>query len=211
MLPDRLTAYCFLLPIIGVLLGERAAAGYLWDWANGFGFAAFAGLIYLSLQGRQSNLQLTHKHFSYAVIALVAAHIIALLLIDSLVLEYLLPGAPIYMWSGVLALLLLLFIVISAVPGNRKRSFRDVYAFRRWHKPLSWVLIACVAYHVIGSGFYIRSPLQWFAIALLLGPLFIPARFNERINLRAYSPVGFLACGIAVSAVLSVALNWPLR
>ncbi|MEM8498517.1 MAG: hypothetical protein AAF542_10880 [Pseudomonadota bacterium] len=208
-MPDRFTAYCLLLPVAGVLLGERAAAGWLWDWANGFGFAAFGGLIYLSLQGRKSNLQLTHKDFSYAVIVLLAAHVILLLLKDSLVLDYVLPGAPMYMWSGVLALLLLLFIVISAVPGYRKCSFYDGYAFRRWHKPLSWVLIACAAYHIVGTGFYIRTPLQYFAIALLLGPLFIPARFNDHVNITTYSPLGFLTAGVAASALLSVTLNWP--
>ncbi len=211
MLPDRFTAYCFLLPIVGVLLGERAAAGWLWDWANGFGFATLGGLVYLSLQGRRSNLQLTHKNFSYAVIALLAAHIVVLLLIDSLVLDYVMPGAPLYMWSGVLALLLLLFIVISAVPGNRKRSFYDGYAFRRWHKPLSWLLIASVIYHLVGSGFYIRSLPQWFALALLFTPLLVPKEYDGRVALRAYSPLGFLTAGIAASALLSISLNWPLQ
>lgn len=211
MLPDRFSLYCFLLPVTGVLLGDRHAAGWLWDWANGFGFAAFGGLIYLSLQGRQRNLQLTHKYFSYVVIALLAVHIGMLLALDYLVLDYVLPGAPLYMWSGVLALTLLLFIVISAIPGNRKRSYRDLSAFRRWHKPLSWLLIATVVYHLIGSGFYIRSPLQWFALGLLLCPLLLPAKYNDCVQLKAYSPLSFLIAGIATSAVLAGALNWPLQ
>ncbi|MFK7731428.1 MAG: hypothetical protein AB8B48_07375 [Pseudomonadales bacterium] len=208
-MPDRLASYCFLLPIAGVLLGDKIAAGWLWDLANGFGFAAFAGLIYLSVQGKQRKLQLTHKYFSYTVTALLMAHVLMLLIMDTVVIEYLLPGAPLYMWAGTLALFLMFFIVLSALPNTRNLSFNGLDSFRAWHKPLSWLLIATATYHIIGSGLYIRTPAQWLAVILLLAPLLIPEKYNSRIGLRAYSPLSFLGMGVVASGLLSLALNWP--
>ncbi len=180
----------------------------MWDLANGFGFAALAGLIYLSVQGRQRKLQQIHKHFSYAVTIMVAAHVLILLSTDAVVINYVLPGAPLYMWAGTLALFLLIFIVLSSVPGNRKRCFNELEGFRAWHKPLSWLLIASVVYHIIGSGFYFRSVLQWCALILLLAPLLLSAKHHDRIGLRSFSPVTFLLGGSLASGLLALVLNW---
>ena len=192
-----------------MLLGNRSAGGWLWDFANGFGFAAFAGLIYLGIQGTQRQLQQIHKLFSYAVTTLLAAHIVLLLLSDSIVIEYLLPGAPLFMWAGTLALLMLAFIVLSAAPALRKNSYTDLTAFRRWHKPLSWLLIVCAGYHIVGSQFYIRHPVQWLALALLLLPLLLPASRKRSLALTAYSPWLFLMLGLASAGLLTLVLNGP--
>lgn len=205
--PDTLSIVIFAAVLLLVNAGARTGAGWVWDFANGLGFAAMAGFIYLCTQHAARVPVRYHQTFSYIVLLLVLLHTALLLATDRIVLDYLKPGAPPYMWAGLLSLLLLGFLIISARPGGRKQVFLNHPHFRHWHRALSWLAIAAALFHIIGSAFYLRNVFQYAGMALLSMAVFLPGPFVERFHVRGYSAIGFAMLGLCLAAVLSISRN----
>ncbi len=207
-IPDR-AALLLSLVLIGAVLvpGDRHAAGWLWDFLNGLGFAGFVGLIYLCLQGSARVPLRTHQHCSYIVLLLIIAHAVWLPLSDSILVEYLAFGAPAYMWAGVLSVFLLAFLIVSAQAASRRKVYAGQQGFRNWHKTFSWLAIGAAAYHIIGSAFYLREAAQYALLMLLIAPLLMPGLIHKTGLVRSFSWVGLLILGLGTAIFIAAALN----
>jgi hypothetical protein len=164
---------------IAVLGGAWVGAGWIWDGANAIGFAAAALLIFLHIEtGAARNRPVPHAafharlHSNVAVmgLVLVVVHVGALLLDDSVTIEYWKLSAPHYMLAGIFGLVVMSAIVASAYPKPRRLLFESPAQFRRVHGAASLVLTALVAWHVAGSALYLDTRLkQGLFVATLVG------------------------------------------
>lgn len=209
--PDSFSVALFTAVWLLTLGGGIAAAGWGWDFANGLGFAAIAGFVCLCVQSAGRVPVHYHQAFSYVVLLLIALHAVWFLIADSIVLEYLKPGAPAYMWAGLLSFFLILFLIVSARPTARKRAFASYIDFRNWHRALSWLAIGAALFHILGSGLYIRDVLQYLLLALIILPVLIPTLWVRRFSVRGYSATGLLTLAVCLATVISISRNvWQL-
>jgi hypothetical protein len=107
-----------------------------------------------------------HTLIGWAAVGAVALHVGGLLLTDRNVLEYLKPSMPIYMAAGMLAVLILLLLSVSAVLPIRQRLWSSHRAFQASHVIAGGALISLIAIHVIATGRYTGG---WARKVLLLG------------------------------------------
>ena len=181
---------------VTALGGAWAGAGWLWDAANGLGFAAATLIVFLHVEtGAARNRPAPqaafharlHMNLAQLVLALVAAHALALLADDALTLEYWKPSAPPYMLAGIAAALLLVAIVAMAYPRPRRAAFATPTHFRRAHAGASIAMATLVAWHIAGSGLYLDTRIKQTAFALLAValPLWLLARPDRRRPLVA--------------------------
>ena len=205
----KLFAGLFLLVFVVTFLARpRLSGGLVWDAANALGFAALAGVLYLTVTARGARDVPRHEWFAYATIGLVLAHGFALLLVDGAVAEYLKPGAPAYMWAGVGSLVALLVSSLLAVLPARRERHRSYGSFKVWHRVLGIVALTGAAWHVIGSGFYVSATVQ--IAALIAVCLWAGAARELRLMptvASVASPAVLLAAGLA-GAVVFVALRY---
>ncbi|NIB42616.1 hypothetical protein HBA55_23615 [Pseudomaricurvus alkylphenolicus] len=152
----------FLLLLI--LLGNPLKTGWAWDLANGLGYAATLCLLSLCLASPNRYPVRAHQLLSYMLALFVVLHILLLWWSEPLTLEYIKPLAPVYMWAGVMALVLMLILILSSLPSLRMHVFHSREGYRFWHKGLSWLCVATTLYHLSGSGLYFS---QWIYGALL--------------------------------------------
>ncbi|TAK56526.1 MAG: hypothetical protein EPO25_00260 [Gammaproteobacteria bacterium] len=157
--------------LISFLAAPLLGSGWFWDAGNALGFAAYAGLLYLTATGRSVPDPRVHHLLGRGVLVIAAVHAFWFLLGDGAVVEYLKPGAPAHLWAGVAGLLLLGALVTGALLPERLRLHRDRPASRSWHRWLAIGAIATAAWHMLGSGLYLQSGYQ----ALLLAGLALAA------------------------------------
>lgn len=174
----RVLLFCFAtLWVIVFLSAPTLSAGWVWDTGNALGFAAMAGLLFLSVPGGARLAPRQHELIAYGLVILVAAHVLWFLLLDGAVVQYLTTDAPAYMWSGIAAAILVIVLVLLALMPTRLSVHKTFGRFRRWHRAIAIVAILASAYHLIGSGLYLQSPMQ-AALLLLLCVLVI---FGRRV------------------------------
>lgn len=136
------------------------SAGWVWDTANALGFAAMAGLLFLSSPRGARLAPTQHQLIAYGLVLLIGAHVLWFLLLDSVVSEYVKLDAPAYMLSGIAAAVLTLVLVLTALMPTRTSVHKTFAGFRRWHRYIAVTAIIASAYHLIGSGLYLQTSLQ---------------------------------------------------
>lgn len=153
----------------GAALGLTAAlpllAGFTtigWELSEILGF--LAALLCIALCGcpvrpRQSMppaLLSLDRHETLGWIALAAAllHVATAAAADRTVIEYLKPTAPLYQILGITALLLLLGLVTTSLPGARRRLWHSHRNFQATHVVLGCLLSVALAAHVVATGRY---------------------------------------------------------
>ncbi len=103
-----------------LLATPTMGAGWFWDTGNAIGFAAFGGLLYLTITSVRRPDVRAHQVLGYGVLVVAVAHAFWFLLGDAAAVEFLKPGAPDYMWLGVVSLLalgILMTVALLPVPG----------------------------------------------------------------------------------------------
>lgn len=154
-----------LLSLVGVLSITLLAtptlgAGWPWEMANGVGFLAYAGLLYLSVSSGPGINVAAHQVLGFTVLGVATAHVFGLLLFDAAVIEYIKFGAPAYMWVGILSFVLLIALIFVGLPEYRLRLHKRYVTFKYWHRALAIAAIAGAGYHILASGFYLNSIYQ---------------------------------------------------
>jgi len=140
-------------------------AGWFWDAGNGLGFMAFAGFLYLGVTSYRRIDVRAHRLLGYSVLFVAVAHALWFLLGDAAAIEFIKPGAPDYMWLGVIGLILLFVMVIISLVPDRLRVHKDYPVFLYWHRVLAIATVACCAYHILVSHFYLTT---WYQAVLFL-------------------------------------------
>ncbi len=178
----------FLVLTLGVvfaitfLASPTMGAGWFWDSGNAIGFAAFGGLIYLTITSAKRVDIRAHQVFGYGVLFLTTTHILWFLLGDAAVVEFIKIGAPDYMWLGVASFVLLCLLMTIAIVPDRIRIDKNYNRFRYWHQVLAVSTIATATYHIVVSDFYSD---RWYQ-GLLITCVAIAAAFGRPywVNLK---------------------------
>lgn len=192
---------------ISFLNSPTLGGGWTWDAGNALGFAAFAGMLYLSMPGGARRDVRTHEWFGHTVLAIALLHGLWFLLADGAAVEYIKPGAPVYMWTGIGGFVLLVVLVIFAVMPTRVSIHKTYTRFRNWHQVLAVIGIASVIHHIIASGFYLQA---WYQAVLLI--LFTAvALFGRGIRRRASQSPGVTPPNLLVIGVLGAAVFVIIR
>ena len=188
--------------VITFLGAPAMGAGWFWDAGNGIGFAAFAGLLYLTITSNRRLDVTAHQVLAYVVLALGITHAFWFLLGDATTVEFVKIGAPDYMWLGIVSLALFAVLMTTANLPERLRVHKDYPSFRYWHRVLTVVVIAGAAYHIIGSNFYLGTWYQGLLFALVSLAACLGRDYWVRIGqIDIASPAAYLA----LSSVLIIA------
>ena len=153
--------------LLTFLAAPTMGAGWFWDAGNGLGFAACAGLLYLTITSSRRLDVRAHQVLGYGVLLVATAHAAWFMFGDAVVVEFMKPGAPDYMWQGIVSLLLLGILITVALVPDRFRVHRDYPAFRYWHRVVAVTTIGTATYHVAVSNFYLGRWYQWLPFTLL--------------------------------------------
>jgi len=192
------------------LSAPAMGGGWFWDAGNGIGFAAFAGLLYLTITSNRRLDVRAHQWLGYAVLLLAAAHAFWFLLGDATVVEFVKIGAPDYMWLGVASLVLLAVLMTTAVVPDRIRLHANYASFRYWHRALTVAMILAAAYHVVVSGFYLHAWYQGVLFAALAVSVCLGRRYWVRLGqIDIVAPAVYLAIAASAAAGFAVLRNLP--
>ncbi|MBT8080598.1 MAG: ferric reductase-like transmembrane domain-containing protein [Gammaproteobacteria bacterium] len=190
------------------LANPTMGAGVFWDGGNAIGFSGFAGLLCLAIASNRPIEMTAHKILGYAVLFVCFLHAFWFLLGDAAAAEFLKPGAPLYMWSGVLGLVLLGVVVALSLMPDRARVHRSYRAFRNWHLLLAVATVIASAYHIIGNDFYISTKLQaGLLIVLASGVMIGRQQLRKSFHPTPSSTVQYLTASIAFGALFVAMRN----
>ncbi len=188
--------------VITFLAAPTMGAGWFWDAGNGIGFAAFAGLLYLTITSNRRLDVRAHQILGYAVLLLVVGHAFWFLLGDATAVEFIKIGAPDYMWLGIVSLILFVILITTANVPDRLRVHRNYPSFKYWHRTLTIVVIAGAAYHIVVSNFYLGTWYQAGLFALISLAVCLGRAYWIKLGQIAIaSPTVYLA----ISSVLIIA------
>lgn len=190
-------------------LYRPVGAGVVWDGLNALGFAALAALLVLHLDDLRPGTSAPprratwagHAWLGQAALALVVVHAAGLVAWDAVLLEYLQPGAPAYMWAGVAATVLLVATVWSARLPHRRRLYPTRARFRALHRLAGAATVGLAAWHVAGSGFYLGHALAAAALVALAASV-VAAPAPVRAGVDRVTPD--LGHWVAAGAILAV-------
>lgn len=185
--------------------------GWMWDLTNALGFAAFAGMLYLNvpISGKR-NIRL-HQLCGYTVALIAIAHALWFLLWDTASVQYIKPGAPAYMWSGVASVLSLFLAIAISVMPTRRQVHKKYASFKYWHRVLAVFAVATGTHHILLSGYYLT---HWYQIALVLGlATAICLGRNVKLDIRqtaTATPTALVIASIFGAALFASIRNFAL-
>lgn len=197
--------------LITFLAAPTMGAGWFWDTGNAIGFAAFGGLLYLTVTSNRRLDVRAHQVLGYGVLFVAVAHAFWFLLGDAAVPEFLKPGAPDYMWLGLVSLLLLGILITVALVPDRMRVHKDYPAFKYWHRVVAIATVATATYHIVVSNFYLGTWYQAFLFVLItLAASFGRAYWIKLGQLPIATNLAYGLASIAFGALFVVTRNLPL-
>ncbi len=193
---------------IGFLAEPLRGAGWFWELGNALGFLALAGILFQMIPMPRGGPVRRHEVLGYWILATALAHAFWFLAGDGTVRFYLQPGAPLYMWLGLAALVLLALLSLLARMPDRMRVHRQYRGFRRTHRWLGQAVVVTAGLHVVLSGFYL--PRWWQALLLMaLAALCIAGRrlWARLPSPGTASPASYLAAGALAGAAFVLIRN----
>jgi len=200
-------AVVFMITFLGA---PTMGAGWFWDAGNGIGFAAFGGLLYLTITSNQRLDVRAHQILGYAVLLLVVAHAFWFLLGDATAVEFIKFGAPDYMWLGIVSLILFVLLITTANVPDRLRVHKNYPSFKYWHRVLTIVVIAGAAYHIVVSNFYLGSWYQALLFVLISIAVCLGRAYWIKLGqIAIVSPAVFIALSSVLVIVFTGLRNFP--
>ena len=185
-------------------------AGWFWDVGNGLGFAAFAGLIYLSITSARRIDVRAHQVLGYGVLFVAVAHVFWFMLGDGAVVEFMKLGAPDYMWHGIASFLLLGFLITVALVPDRFRVHKNYPSFRYWHRLVAIATIGTATYHIVVSNFYLGTWYQGLLFVLLaMAVVFGRAYWIKFGQIPVARNSAYLVVSVVVAAAFAAIRNIP--
>ncbi|MGI9204656.1 MAG: ferric reductase-like transmembrane domain-containing protein [Woeseiaceae bacterium] len=151
--------------VVTFLAAPTMGAGWFWDTGNAIGFAAFGGLLYLTITSVRRLDVRAHQVLGYGVLLVAVAHAFWFLLGDAAAIEFMKPGAPDYMWLGLVCLVSLGVLITVALVPDRFRLHNDYSSFKYWHRVVAIVTLASGTYHILVSNFYLGA---WYQATLFI-------------------------------------------
>jgi hypothetical protein len=215
-LPRILRRVRVLLVIFAAVFGVTFLAAplvgddWFWDAGNGVGFAAYAGLLYLTITSTQRIDVRAHQVLGYGVLFVAVAHAFWFMLGDGVVVEFVKIGAPDYMWHGIVSVLLLGILITVALVPDRLKVHRNYPGFRYWHRVIAVATIATATYHIVVSNFYLGAWYQWsLFVALAAAVAFGRPLWSGLGRIPIVTPAVFVLVSLAFATVFSAIRNIP--
>ncbi len=200
-------AAVFLLTFIA---NPTRGAGWFWDAGNALGFAAFAGLLHLTMTSNGRLDVRAHQSLGYGVLFVALAHVFWFMLGDGAVVEFLKVGAPDYMWHGIVSCILLGYIITVALVPDRFKVHRDHTSFRYWHRVLAVTTMGTATYHIVVSNFYLGTWYQGVLFAGLAGAVAFGRSFRAKLGQLPVVGIDlYVAVSLVFAAAFTVARNLP--
>ena len=200
-------AAVFVITFLGAPL---MGAGWFWDTGNGIGFAAFAGLLYLTITSNRRLDVRAHQILGYVVLALVVGHAFWFLLGDATAVEFIKIGAPDYMWLGIVSLIMFVILIMTANLPDRMRVHSNYPSFKYWHRVLTIAVIAGAVYHIVISNFYLANWYQAGLFVLVSLAVCVGRAYWVRLGqIVIASPVIYLALSSVLIIVFVGLRNLP--
>jgi hypothetical protein len=192
----RRLAFAVTLAFGLLMTAPAVSGGLIWDLgiASGFACAVLVVCLFvfpLRADGLPRNRLLAssqHRLLGWLTVATAAIHVLVLLVTQTLIGRYLLPSAPVFMWCGVLALVLAVILVKYA---------------GRWHTELAAAMALILWAHLIGSGQAVTGARRTLVVGLLLGLPIVWFAFRKR---TAPSRQKALRYGTGIAALIVVPL-----
>ncbi len=188
---------------------DSQGAGMVWDLFNGAGIIAFAFFLALQVEtlrgsrargGSGAGAIAVHTHLAYLALGAVVIHAAGLLVADEMSWEYVTVRAPLYMVAGLTSVALLIWLALTSTT-SRRRGLGAPARFQSLHRIGSLVLLALVAWHVIGSGYYFASmPVRAIVLGATAGCALMPGVVSARSKFMT-APGTALTAAIATSLV----------
>lgn len=197
--------------LITFLAAPTMGAGWFWDSGNALGFAAFGGLLYLTITSNRRLDVRAHQVLGYGVLIVAIAHAFWFLLGDAAMTDFLKPGAPDYMWLGVASLLLLGILMTIALVPDRLRVHKSYPAFKYWHRVIAIATIATATYHIVVSNFYLGTWYQRVLFALIaIGASIGRAYWIKLGQIPIATNVAYVLVSVVFGALFVAVRNLPL-
>lgn len=201
-------ALVFLVPHLTL---ATVGGGWAWDLANATGFLALAGLVFQMIPRDRAGGFRRHERLGYWVLGLASAHALWMLLLDDTLRVYLWPGAPLFMWLGLVGLAVLAVLCVIARLPDRMRVHPRYRGFRRMHRWLSMGALILTGLHVALSGFYLDSTAELTIFAVVITAACLAGRWTgirDTLSARLI-PLWLLGGGIAVALFALIRLPGP--
>jgi len=151
-----------------------ASVSTAWEIAQALGLCAVAGCLILCVLavrprgGAATAFPLrAHEFLGWVVLGAAVFHVGLLFGADATVVEHIKPTAPLYEYTGIIALLSLLFLTVPAGSALRSRLWPRHRIFQAAHVGAACLLVVTLAVHVIGTGRYVRGRAHAAAYVLL--------------------------------------------
>jgi len=193
------------------LAAPTMGAGWFWDAGNAIGFAAFGGLLYLTITSVRRLDVRAHQVLGYGVLFVAVLHAFWFLLGDAAAVEFLKPGAPDYMWLGVVSLLSLGILMTVALVPDRFRVHKDYPSFKYWHRVVAIVTLASGTYHIVVSNFYLGTWYQAVLFVLIvIAVAFARPYWIKLGQIRIATNTTYILVSVIFSAVFVAIRNMPL-
>jgi predicted CXXCH cytochrome family protein len=120
---------------------------------------ALCGCVVRPRESTPAVLLTLRRHEAIGWVALGAAslHIIAAVVSDPTVVDYLKPTSPLYQLAGIAAFVLILVLVVTSTASSRRRLWRSHRNFQALHIVFGCLLTLFLAVHVVTAGRYTGS------------------------------------------------------
>ncbi|TPE53274.1 ferric reductase-like transmembrane domain-containing protein [Amaricoccus solimangrovi] len=203
-----LAAIVGLVFLVSFASGARVGGGWFWDLGNALGFLGLAGILFQMIPAARGAATKRHERLGYWVLAIAGAHAFWFLLGDGAVRVYLQPGAPLAMWLGLAALLVLAPLTLLARMPERARVHRSFRGFRAVHRFLGFAVVGTASLHVALTGFYLTRWLQDALLLAVISACCLGRSYWARLGAPAVaSAPAFAAAGLAAAAAFVLARN----
>lgn len=197
--------------LLTFLAAPTMGAGWFWDSGNALGFIAFGGLLYLTITSNRRLDVRAHQVLGYGVLFVAFAHAFWFLLGDAAMTEFLQPGAPDYMWLGVVSLLLLGILMTVALVPDRMRVHKTYPNFKYWHRVIAIATIASATYHIVVSNFYLGTWYQGLLLVLFAIIVSVGRAYWIKLGqIQIASNAAYVLASVLFGALFVAVRNLPL-
>jgi len=197
--------------VVTFLAAPTMGAGWFWDTGNAIGFAAFGGLLYLTITSVRRLDVRAHQVLGYGVLVVAVVHAFWFMLGDAAAVEFLKPGAPDYMWLGVVSLLSFGILMTVALVPDRFRIHKDYPSFKYWHRLVAIVTLASGTYHIVVSNFYLGAWYQGVLFVLVVVAVASARPFWVKLGqIRIATNATYILVSVIFGALFVAIRNLPL-
>lgn len=184
-----------LLLACGLLMSPPAVSGgVIWDLGIVCGYISAVVLVCLfafplrgdGLPRQRLLVHSQHRLLGWLIAITATAHVVVLLLRQTLITRYLVPSAPVFMWCGAVALILAVTLVKYA---------------GRWHTLMAVAMGLILWAHLVGSGQAVSGVLKTTAAGVLLALPVLWFSFRKRTAAARQRATRY-AAGIATAIVV---------